>query len=462
MLLVLVAGCSAPLAGGDGAGGTDGGQTPGETTAPETSRPGPWTWPEDPPSDRLGWETGYWYNESIAVDQSDGLNESERRAFVGRTMARVEVIRELEFTREVPVEVVSRTEYRNRSGVEPDPAAAAWNDVVWEALFLVGEDREASDVFDELYGGAVQGFYGDEDRIVIVSDADTPGIERNTLAHELVHALQDQRFGLPPVPPGQDPQLARDGLVEGDARLVEALYQRRCGEEWECVAGPRGGSSGGGGFDFGVYLVIYTPYSEGPTFVHSLREAGGWEAVDAAYDRVPTSTEQILHPERYPEESPAAVSVPDRSSAAWSRFDHDPAGDTVGEASLFVTLQRNNAIDPNRLRENTGEFSPYNYVARATDGWAGDQVVPYRRADGATGYVFRSEWDTVEDAEQFERTFTSTLLRLRLGARDLGNDTYVVESGPYADAFRVTREGSTITVVNAPTVSALDEVHARE
>jgi hypothetical protein len=36
----------------------------------------------------------------------------------------------------------------------------------------------------------------------------------------------------------------------------------------------------------------------------------------------------------------------------------------------------------------------------------------------------------------------------------------VIESGPYADAFRVVRRGDTVTVVNAPAVEDLDSVHA--
>ncbi|QLH75768.1 hypothetical protein HZS55_02290 [Halosimplex rubrum] len=46
--------------------------------------------PPDPETDRLGWEGGYWYNETIDVNQTDGLSESERSALVARTMARVE------------------------------------------------------------------------------------------------------------------------------------------------------------------------------------------------------------------------------------------------------------------------------------------------------------------------------------------------------------------------------------
>jgi hypothetical protein len=439
--LLVLSGCAAPISTPDGQRGD---------------------WPADPPTDRLGWEAGYWHNESIDVNQSDGLSAAEREAFVARTMARVELIRGLEFESTVPVEVVSRETYRNDSSNvsgEGDP----WNDQVWEALLLVGEDRSITEVFDELYGGAVLGYYSpSEDRIVVVSDSLDPAIDRATLAHELVHALQDQHFGLNGTPQTQDAQLAEDGLVEGDARLVEAMYESRCGAEWECVdRPPAGDGGGGGGFDFGVYLTIYTPYSEGPAFVQSLRDRGGWAAVNDAYANPPVSTEQVLHPARYPDERPVEVSVPDRSNETWSRFDHDPVGDTVGEASIYVMLWDNRAIDQAKLRENTGAYSPYNYTSGPSEGWAGDTVVPYRSDDGEFGYVWTTAWDSEEDARQFYRTYTKWLLQLRLGAERVGEDTYVVGQGPYADAFRVTRDGTRVTVVNAPTPAALDGVHAR-
>jgi hypothetical protein len=445
-LLVVLAGCAAPF---------------GAPTA-STDEPTPaWSWPDDPPADRLGWENGYWYNESIDVDQSDGLNETELDAYVGRTMARVEQIRQLEFVEPVPVEVLSRAAFRESGvlGNATNETDGGWNDQVWEALLLVGEDRDVSTVFDELYGGSVLGYYDDDaGEIVVVSDAAEPAIDRGTLAHELLHALQDQQFGLPDRGRTQDAQLARNGLVEGDARYVEQRYQEYCAAGWDCVPNPPR-SGGGGGVDLGVYLTVYTPYSEGPTFVHALYQRGGWAAVNAAYDRLPASTEQLIHPALYPNETPREVRVPDRSAADWSRFDRRPPADTVGEASLFTMLWANGAIDRERLREDPGPYSPYNYTSGASQGWAGDVVVPYRSDGGEFGYVFRIAFDTEADARAFETRYTKYLLGMRLLADRVDQGVYVVEQGPFADAFRVTRNGDTVTIVNAPTVEQLDDVH---
>ncbi|WP_410766359.1 Hvo_1808 family surface protein [Haloferax sp. DFSO60] len=450
-LLLVVSGCAAPVAD------------------PTQSQSTDWSWPDDPPTDRLGWENGYWHNESIDIDQSDGLNASEREAFVARTMARVELVRELEFKEPVPVEVVSREAYQAQSGTPTDPVHADWNDQVWESLLLVGEDRTIEEVFDDLYGGAVLGYYDPtEDRIVIVSDSPTPAIERGTLAHELVHALQDQHFGLDASPPTQDMQLADNGLVEGDARYVEYLYADRCGDEWKCVPRPERAASAGGSFDFSVFLVIYTPYSEGPTFVSDLRERGGWQAVNDAYANPPVSTEQLLSPGSYPDERPVEVTIEDRSDETWTRFDHEPVGDTVGEASIYAMLRANRAIDRSDLQRNTGAYSPYNYTSGPSSGWAGDLVVPYRPADDTVAaenpdqraYVWRTTWDTEADAESFETTYTRIMLQLRMGASRVAPNTYVIDEGPFADAYRVTRDENTVTVVNAPTAEELDAVHS--
>ena len=41
------------------------------------------------------------------------------------------------------------------------------------------------------------------------------------------------------------------------------------------------------------------PYTTGAFYVQSAQLAGGWSAVDDFYARMPESTEQILHPEKY-------------------------------------------------------------------------------------------------------------------------------------------------------------------
>jgi hypothetical protein len=418
-LLVLLAGCTAPQATDESLAGT------------------------------LGEVDGITHNETLSISASDGFSENELQRLVKRTMARIEYIRGQEFERMVDVEIISRSEYQDRrSGGRWEGTAAQWQNQVWEGLFVVGEDRNVSAVFDETFGASVQGYYLiGQDQIVIVSDSETPTISKRTLVHELVHALQDQQFGLDDRPATHDGQMARNGLVEGEASLVPRLYLDRCGAEWSCVQ-PPDASGSGGSIDPGLFSVVIYPYQQGPTFVETIREQGGWEAVDDSHDRLPVSTEQVIHPDRYPEEKPVDVGVPDRSGGNWSRLDHDPVGERLGEAALFAMLETNDVIDSEQ---------PRLYRHPATAGWGGDRLVPYRHEDGEFGYVWNLTWDTRQDARQFYDAYLA-LLDSR-GAAERGGNRYVVADDAFGDAFRVVLDGRTVRIVNGPTLDSLSSIH---
>lgn len=414
-----------------------------------------------PEADRLGVENGYAATDSLAVDASDGLNETELDAVVARTMARVELIRGLEFERTVPVEVISREEFLNGSSSDTtvDSPFERAREQRYEAAMLVGENRTVGGAFGEIYGGSVLGYYSPSaDRIVLVSDSETPTVDRATLAHELVHALQDQRLSLLGGAANPDVRMAETGVVEGDANYVEAQYEERCGAEWDCINRPSGeGGASIADENLGLYLTVYAPYSEGPTLVHRVRQRGGWAAVNELYVRPPESSEQLIHPSDYPRDRPARVVVPDRSTAEFDR-----AGATrLGEATLFAMLWQQRAIDRGTLSRDPGPYSAYNYSHPATAGWEGDKLVPYFDADSddpvADGYVLKTRWETERDARHFVRAYRG-LLTESLNATAGNEGVYRVENGSFEDAFRVTREGRTVRIVNAPTVDALDEV----
>jgi hypothetical protein len=98
-----------------------------------------------------------------------------------------------------------------------------------------------------------------------------------------------------------------------------------------------------------------------------------------------------------------------------------------------------------------------NYSHPATAGWGGDVVVPYSNGSD-NGYVFKSVWDSQQDATEFRDAYIE-LLESK-GATKVSANTWVIDDGPWADAFRVVQTGSTLLVVNAPTVENISSVHA--
>jgi hypothetical protein len=477
--LVVLAGCSAPFIGGAPAGtdSTDGAET-SDTDGPERAVTDDTSFDfADPATDRLGWEAGYWHNESIDVDQSDGLSEAEIDAFVGRSMARVEYIREIEFEKRVPVEVIPRSEYRNDSSEVPTPAEsdfAAWNNQVWEALFISGEDQNVQQQLSDTQGSSVVGFYApqDDEIKIITEDPDSPVIRNTTLVHELVHAAQDQRFDLTSERyrgGTQDGDLAIDGLIEGDANFVQREYTRRCASgEWACVETPaQGGGNSGPAPNLGILLTVFNPYSDGPVYVSSRRSAGGWDAVNDEFDSPPTSTEQVIH---VTDEEPVPIRFTDRARNGWELYPDQgvDGADTVGEASIFAMFWYQartsgaDTLDPRGLFDTQSQYDTYNYAAEPSAGWGNDRVFPYHKGSGASaeyGYVWVTEWDTERDAREFLQAHRAVLRSQ--GAQSQADGVWVVSEGPYADAFRVTRSGTRVVIVNGPVTEDLADIRPR-
>ena len=401
-------------------------------------------------ADRLGVESGVTANASLDVTTTDGLDRWELAAVVDRTMARVELLRGLEFVESVDLRVVSRSEFRNGGRFGGDsPTHDRLRAQVHEATFLLGEDQRVADAYDRLYGDRVAGYYdATADEIVVVADR----VDTRTLAHELVHALQDQHFGARPVDE-RDARAAVTGLREGDARYVDTLYDERCETEWSCLRAPDDNDAAGD-YDRELFAMLYQPYADGAQFVHELRQRGGWDAVDAAYTDPPTTTEQTIHPDAYPDETAVSVAVTDRSGDEW----HPVVGaenETLGELGAYVTVLASGAVDTEHHTTADGPYSPRNYSHPATAGWAGDTFVPYTDGDRA-GYVWKLRWDSSVDARAFAAAYRDGLGRQ--GAQSVDNDTYVIPEGPFADAFRIERDGDTVVVTNAPTVSDLGEI----
>lgn len=482
-LLLVGAGCvsAPPPAGTDGT-------TQGPTATPQeppTLDPTPTDDPPpDPETDRLGWEDGYWHNETLDVEAADGLTRSELDAVVSRAKARVEAIRGLEFDRNVSVRVVDRSSFRNETtgGDPPTANRSLHQDVKFEALFFLGETESAIGQQEENRASGVLGYYSPGNHsITIVSEGDSP-LEMNevTLAQELFHAVQNSYFDISgPKTPTEEGRNAFLGIVEGDGNYVDYLYERRYGED---LVMPQTGSGGGGGGDrhVGLFALRYQAYSDGPPFVAGIRESSGWAGVNDVYDDLPASSEQTIHPERYGVDQPVNVTIADRSSETWAVPDQ---GDghidyaQFGEAGLYAmfwypsyaaTAETGSVTDvviPYRhFFDAEGPLDAYNYSHPVSDGWEGDRLLPYVREDSEetneTGYVWRIEWESSGEARAFVAAYEDLLVHHGATAVEDGEQTYRIQEGPFADAFAVERNGSTVTIVNAPTVAELDAVHA--
>ncbi|WP_435180758.1 Hvo_1808 family surface protein [Halorussus sp. AFM4] len=431
--------------------------------------------------DGIGAEGGVRHDEEIAVNQSDGLTDAELRRYVYQSIARTEHLRQLEFNGSITVDVVTRERYERRAAAEPGagPEQSAWENQYWEALFVVGEDRNATEMLENESTRILGSFSWETDRLTLVSSEDPPVVDSTTLVHELVHVLQGQHFDLDrrrDRPRSEDGLRGSLGLIEGDAEYVAQLYEKYCGVVWDCVQVPSKDPRGGEvpeDRNFARRAIVLSPYSDGPQLIELLHERGGWAAVDEAYEHPPNTTEQFVHLDRR-NQPPVPIEFENTARNGWRQF--DPADlrgalqrdgrTTVGEVAVFSMFwyqgyeYGNPVVDvDNHLVPNDAPFDLYNYSSPPSAGWGNDVLVPYRKnATNGTvhGYVWQTAWDTPRDARQFYRAYRKVLRGH--GAERVGPDTWVVDSGPFADAFRVVRDGRNVTVVNAPTVADLADL----
>jgi hypothetical protein len=126
------------------------------------------------------------------------------------------------------------------------------------------------------------------------------------------------------------------------------------------------------------------PYTAGLRFITALEGDGGLEAVDAAFLDMPVSSEQILHPERYPNDVPTPVDVPDLASelgAGWEDLDVQPVGEIWLDVALGLRLD---GLD----------------ASEASAGWDGGIYRAWSDGD-RVAIVLATAWDSERDAEEF-------------------------------------------------------------
>lgn len=220
---------------------------------------------------------------------------------------------------------------------------------------------------------------------------------RYTLLHELTHALEDQAYGFSDFTHFQEGQsdrmAARSALAEGDAMLtMMAAATGRPLAELSVEAILRGPTDGLALTDEDAVEALRAnppppflarslaaPYEDGVLFAKFLHERGGFAALDAAFERPPLSTEQLLHPAKYASaEAPLATKLPSEIAARLRESGFAPHYvDVLGEQTLRLVLR---------------EWFPRNEADRAAAGWGGDEFAVWTRGDESwLGWTLRMD-----------------------------------------------------------------------
>ncbi len=338
--------------------------------------------------------------------ENDRLREILTKAERAKTLAANKVQREavekqtteirgLEFKQPVDYQVLSRKEIKQTiSGKLAEVFSETEFRDMADAMAAVGllpPKYPLREKYIDLLGEQVAAFYDQHaHKLFMYEDATLDNAQnRVVLAHELTHALQDQHFGLKKLPleikTNDDRAAAAAALVEGDATLVMSEFMlKNLSKQMvkdsmvasftqnmkQLETAPR-------------YLreMLVFPYLRGQEFCATLSGAHGYDSVSQAYADPPSSTAQILHPQKYlanPREEPITIEWADTKVKGAA-----PIGDNVvGEMGMRILFTE-------WLDAATGE--------RAAAGWRGDRYL-YFRPDAL---VWKTVWASAEEAAEF-------------------------------------------------------------
>jgi hypothetical protein len=427
---------------------------------------------------------------------------------LGRIAADLETLRGRAFVRAVRSGSETREAFRATARREiarelPPPRSAAVS-AAYAALGLVPPGFDLARGLEEALTTQVAAYYDPRARVFRVvgsppvpprgdgrpaAPAEPDPGDALVLAHELVHALQDQHFDLVAFMDDDharpdldgDGRTARRFLVEGEATFLMMAQGLARGEGkargltplavaglrmtlrmlaaadfLELVSTMRGGGSSAAldeddrramkalaELPPALTVPLVEPYFKGAELVSQAWGQGGWAAVDALYRAPPASTEQALHPG----EAGAARARPIRVRAAAGASPWPGAAlvdsDVLGELGLRIYFKT--------WRHPRGD--------EAAAGWGGDRYFAWRRG-GRTVVALATRWDDEDEARAFFTAYEETLGRRFSGARP-------VEVGPDARRLRaggglqtVARRGLDVDVIGGATADELPAIEA--
>ena len=377
----------------------------------------------------------------------------------------VAAIRGLEFTSAISVSNQSKAEFERYLAREmdrslpPDRARVFGRVINKLGLYKGPVIEDTVSLITLLATSQAAAYYDPESSAfyVLLGDASI-GLLAPIYAHELYHGLQDQYWDLDAyllngVRDGlnDDEMLARQAVVEGEATYMMTLWMLRkvtgtvptgfmldlavqTQSQLDSNALREMTTSGlipgslSEDLQASIDAMDQIPqfmletmlgvYLKGMGFVHQVVRTG-WDDADRLYTDPPTSTEQILHPEKWLErDDPVQI---------------DLAGFETASVLEDWTLLDSNVIGEFQWRIIFNEFEMTAQSTEAAAGWDGDRFSVYERGNELLLLLFTT-WDSSSEANQFAEAYRELLGKKYGGAEATavevrGQDVLIVEGG---------------------------------
>jgi hypothetical protein len=284
-----------------------------------------------------------------------------------------------------------------------------------EAFGLIPEGFPLDSFMLDILTDQIAGLYDPKAKEFYIADWIPIDEQREVMAHELTHALEDQSFHIDPwikaARPNSDAEMARQAVSEGTA-LAAMLDYALSAQKLSVRDLPNVGilirSGAVAEMDKDSKLQsappfirdsLLFPYLAGTDFSQQFLKAhSGWQDLHLLFESPPVSTQQILHPELYLKNTaPPKVSLPEWRGvvpAGWKLLDENVAGEFA-------------------LGEVLKQFIDEKAATDLSSAWNGDRYAVFEEAQTKqTSLVFLLNLDSVDDAARFFGRY-SELLELK-------------------------------------------------
>jgi hypothetical protein len=336
----------------------------------------------------------------------DPAMSSKETRVVAKTLETMSELRGVKATKQVPGVKLKREELvarvKEKALREYPPEALRREGQLIQIMGFAPATFDYLGEMMKLLEAQLEGFYDPKNGTMYLASELRGKEAQATLAHELVHALQDQRWDLKSrsdYKPGQgDKTLALAALAEGDATsamfdfvMYDAKFEKKQQKTAldipeEMLREMMRTAINTGDITSVPHILrstLVAPYVDGLVFVQALRRKGGWAGVDKAWERLPTTTEQVLHVDKW-EANEAALTIPAPSGAAlgegWKKEDED----SFGELGFALTFE---------------EWVEHKEAREAAAGWGGDRSAVYQKGD-EIAFAVHSRYDALPFAER--------------------------------------------------------------
>jgi hypothetical protein len=393
-----------------------------------------------------------------ADDSADGA-EGPYADKVRESIPLIERATGLKFKSQPKLEIRTKAQVREfllQKFNEQQPAhELASEEIVYKTLGMIPQSLDLRKFMLDLYTEQIVGFYDPAKKVLYVVEGAPREVARITVAHELIHALQDQYINLDSLQHATgdgDRALAAQAVIEGQATYEQMMSM--VGGEGNIAARLPGGWDQVRQMirearnEMPVFAtaptiiqeVLIFPYLSGAEFVRRFKERRPGES---PLNHLPISTEQVL-------ETPAFFGpkpdVPTRVTLPPPRSGEKVYENNVGEFGIRVFVYEHG--------------KDQNAALRAAAGWDGDRFMLVRTG-GGHGLAWVTVWDSAVDAAEFSGALAETILQ-RYGGTPVGpagGARSFTGSGRSVQITPAERGGKTLVMyVDVPAGAPLDVI----